>query len=322
MTLLTHLNGAWRARRVLLIGGTDLQTRFTDALLTELGAKTARLPPSAARDTLFRALSTSRVSAVIVPCAHALSSSCDPFAHLRALDTLLTEIREAGIPLTLLCSHEYVYRPQLRAWSAREEDATGGVTREGMIQALLQLYADGVSRGLSGDAVRVMILRHPPAVTCPAPQTAQYAAWCRSLLDGQIVTVRHPSAAGVFLHPLDVSLGTLCLGAHFFAGAGTSACAYNLGADACAVCANRSAALRLIRDAGGTRPIRESQPLRPPSPPLPDGTALRRLCGVRTILPASEALMHLLALERAARLGEPALSAQIAQQTQAYLENI
>ena len=70
--MIQELHAAWRARRALIVGGTDIMTLFMQALLSELGAKTARLVPSAGAEPLHRSLTEGRVSAVIVPCMRAL----------------------------------------------------------------------------------------------------------------------------------------------------------------------------------------------------------------------------------------------------------
>ena len=57
------------ARHVLLIGGTGALCACMQAMLTELGAKPARIPPSASSETLCRAMTAGRISAAIAPCA-------------------------------------------------------------------------------------------------------------------------------------------------------------------------------------------------------------------------------------------------------------
>jgi len=312
--LLDKLNANWGARRVLLVGGADRPTQFMEALLTELGAKPARIPAASGSETLCRAMTAGRISAVIVPALHALAPDRDAAGQLAALTTLLTEAREAGVPLTILCSEENVYRAQQRPWYAREEDMTGGETRAGLIQSVLQLYADGVSRGMCGDAVRTLCVRVPPTLGSGSPATAQYTQWCRALLSDEVVRVRNPAMQGVFVHPLDAACGTLALGARFFAGDEPSAGIWNLGPGPQNLCANRSAALRLIARSGGTRPIEESEPPMGPALPLLDGAKARLLCGIKCQLTGDEALDMLLALERAAREGaEQELQAMRAQ---------
>ena len=65
--MLEKLNAAWAARRALLVGGHDRMTLFTEALLSALGARPARIPTSSGAETLNRALTAGRISALIVP---------------------------------------------------------------------------------------------------------------------------------------------------------------------------------------------------------------------------------------------------------------
>ncbi len=324
IALIDKLYESWRARRVLLVGGPDLQTLFTQALLEELGAKPARIPSGTNSETLCRALSAGRIGAVIVPRAHALAEGVDPIAHLSALQTLTTEVREAGVPLLILCSDVSVYRAHPRPWYAREEDLTGGQTREGLCQSLVQLYAEGAARGLIGDAVSTLIVRHMPCLGGSSPLAAQYTAWCRALLHSELIPVEHPAMQGVFLHPLEAACGALMLGARFFSGdaAAEESCVFNLGAGPHNLCANRSAALRFVARQGGTRPIQESEPPLAVSPPLLDGSRARLLCGARCLFSADESLDMLLELERAAQADESALPDVIHEQVRRYASRL
>ena len=87
----------WRARRVLIVGGADDAAQLLCALLTALGARPACLPPQSSAETLYRALTDGRVCAVIV------SDPCALHRTPGAYGTLLTEIHQTGVPLTLLC---------------------------------------------------------------------------------------------------------------------------------------------------------------------------------------------------------------------------
>lgn len=89
--MLQMLAAAWRTRRVLLIGGRDDVLVPLEAWLTMLGALPVCLPQDAPPETLYRAMTRERVCAVIV-------------ASPPAGNTLLDEIRESGVPLTLLCA--------------------------------------------------------------------------------------------------------------------------------------------------------------------------------------------------------------------------
>lgn len=316
--MLQKLFSVWRARHVLIVGKALSPVTFTQLFFEELGAKAARIPPDASCETLCRSLSAGRISALIVPMAHALCESSDPFAHLEALRVLLSEAREAGVPLVILCSDAPVYRAQQHPWYAREEDAIGGESRAGLIASLMQLCADGVSRGLLGYPVRVLILRHMSCLGCGSRETQQYDAWCRALIADDVLKVEHPAMQGVFQHPLDMVCAAAALGARFFDGQEDCSGVFNVGVGPQNLCANRSAALRLIRRTGGTRPISESEP--PLAQPLPllDGSRVRLLLGLRSLLCTDDALDMLLEQTRAA--GDPA--AQIAcmrAQTQKYL---
>ena len=308
--MLDQLTQVWRARHVLLVGGTDVLCACLQALLTELGARPARIPASASSETLCRAMTAGRISAVIVPGAHALSPQRDAPHQLAAIDALITEVREAGVPLLILCSDAPVYRAQARPWLAEEDDALGGQTREGLIQSLVQLYAEGAARGLLGDPVNALIVRHPPLLGTDAPAVAQYARWCRSLLTGDVVAVEQPDRQGVFAHPLDIACGVLTLGAHALGGEPAQSRVFNLAPGPEGLMSNRSAALRFIRREGGTRPIAEREPPAPDTPPLLCAARARLLGGVRPLLGADEALSLLLSLERARAAGTEAAETQ------------
>lgn len=297
--MILHLQTAWRARRVLIIGGADRASGFMQTLLEALGARPARIPATADSETLCRAMQDGRISVVIVPSAHALAPGEGLTAQLRMLLVLLGEAREAGIPLVMLLSDENVYRMDAQPWLLSESCPLGGETAQGLAQSLLQLLADGVSRGLLGDAVSTLIVRHMPCLGCGHPSVAQYSAWCRALMRDEIVDVLHPGAQGVFLHPADVSIGALSLGAKFLSGDRRVTGAFNLGPGQQSLVANRSAALRFIREHGGKRPIRECES--PSSLPLPvlDGARARLLCGAHPCMPADDALSMLLRLEKA-----------------------
>lgn len=316
--MLQKLFSVWRARHVLIVGKAGCQVSFTQLFFEELGAKVARIPGSASSETLCRALNAGRINALIVPEAHTLCTEDDPFSHLQALSKLLIEAREAGVPLVILCSDVSVYRARQQAGYAREEDMIGGESREGLIQSLAQMYACGVSRGLLGYPVRVMIVRHMPALGSDSPETRQYDAWCRSLLLDEVLHVMHPAAQGVFQHPLDVVCPIAALGARFWDGQEDAAGVFNIGAGAHNLCANRSAALRLIRRAGGSRPISESNPpFEEAIVPL-DGSRVRLLLGQRHLLNADDALDMRLEQLRAEQEGT-ALSEVMRTQTQKYL---
>lgn len=316
--MLEALLSAWRARRVLLIGGPDAQLCSIRALLSALGARPSCIPADSGAAALNRAMREGRVSAVIIPSAHALRTDGSLFDQLHTLDLILRETREAGIPLLLLCSHGDVYLPQDAP--AQEDAPIGGRTREGFIQSALQLLARGYSRGMMGDPVASIICRHPPCLGSGHANTAQYSRWCRDILRGQTPVLEHPGASGTFFHPLDAMLGALCAGACFFEGNPAASGCFNIAPEAKNRCANRSAYLSLAAAEGATRAPREAHPPRPAQQTLLCGNRLRRLCGYCAMLDARQALAFLMETERALAVGQEAALAALSAQAQALLE--
>ncbi len=409
--MLQTLHAAWSGRRVLLLDDCGPMTRFLHTLLLQLGARPACLPLGAGSEALARALTDGRVCCLIVPCLRALTGGLSDQLH--ALDGILMEAREAGVPLAMLLSDENVYRAahhpwlvreddpvggetraglvhallQLFAdgvsrgllgdpenvyraahhpWLVREDDPVGGETRAGLVHALLQLFADGVSRGLLGDPVHVLCVRHMPCLGCGHPDVAAYDRWCQAFAQGEPLCVPQPDAQGVFLHPLDICAGSLLLGARFLLGDIGCTGPFNLAVsgplcvpqpdaqgvflhplDICAgslllgarfllgdigctgpfnlavsgenCMPNRTAALRLCRRIGYTRPLLEAEPSSPHRLVLPDGSCARRLCGAYPRIAADEALSQLWALSCAAKEGGAALEQAISAQAEAYL---
>lgn len=304
--MLDKLFSAWRARHVLIIGEADGASAWMQTFLEELGAHVLRLPANPGAEALCRTMTAQRIAAVIVPAAHRLCPDADLLFQLSALQTLLCEAREAGVPLCILCSDENVYRARHCPWHVREDSPLGGQTREGLVQSILQLYADGVSRGLLGDAVRVLCVRHMPYLGGGDPSVAQYTRWCRALLNGEVVQVDHPTRSGFFQHPLDVVCGVLMLGARALSEDAPDGGIFNLGASPACVCPNRSAARRLNDRFGGMRPIAEREPPLSPSAPLLDDSRAQQWIGRTGILTADEALSMHMEWERAKRQGDPA----------------
>ena len=319
--MIHQLHAAWRARRVLLIGGADRSTLVMQTLLDELGAKAARLAPGFQAESLHRALTESRVSAVIIPCMR-LFAPGGAIHQLSALITLLSEAREAGIPLVILLADESVYRANGHPWHVQEDDPVGGETTPGLIQSLLDLYADGVSRGLCGDPVSVQTVRHLPCLGCGHPSVTQYSAWCCAAASGNAIDVQHPSVSGAFIHPLDVCCGALLLGARFLLGDTSSTGAFNLGVCSENLLPNRTAALRLIHRLGVARSILETEPPHTAAAPILDGTKARLLCGARCRIPGEDALMRLFEIEQAAAISPESEKNAIAEQAKAYLRLI
>lgn len=100
--MLSQMSAAWRMRRVLICGSADSAAPQLCAWLAVLGARPACLSADAGSETLCRALTSGRVSAVII---------CSPPAS----PALLDEIRESGVPLALLCPQGDAQEAALRA---------------------------------------------------------------------------------------------------------------------------------------------------------------------------------------------------------------
>jgi len=322
MLLINPLEAAWRARHVLLVGRPGRPCAYMQSLLEAIGAKCARISPGADAETMCRAMQSGRISAVIVPEMRALAPGGHLVAQLSALLLLLGECREAGVPLALLLSDAAVYRAASRPWLVSEEEPVGGETQDGLFQSILQLCADGVSRGLMGDAVSTICVRHPPLLGCGHPDTAAYSIWCAALDEGARLAVPHPGMQGLFISPPDVFTRALKLGARFLAGDNACTGVFNIAPSAESAAANRTAALRFCRAHGCRRPILESMPPASPAAPPLDGRKAQRLIGAGTPLSIDEALSALLRLERAARISPESELKEIAQQAQDYLKKL
>ena len=175
----------WRGKRVLIVGDRGGLCAFLIAVLDEIGARPMCVSDRADAQTLCRALTAGRVSAAILPGEMTGRSLPE---RLEATLTLTQEVREAGVPLLLAMSDAAVYRGGGRMNEAGE---IGGRTREGMEASILQTALLGAARGLMGDAVRTMLVRHAPVLG------EDCAAWCDALLEGRTIRVRHPAARGV-----------------------------------------------------------------------------------------------------------------------------
>ena len=317
--MLESLTAAWRLRRVLIAGGADAATHYAAALVRALGAQPVSFSPGAGAPALYRALSGKRIQAVLVPAAHALCQEDDLSAQLHALELLLGETREAGVPLVILCSHADVYAPFHGEPDADERAPLGGRERDGLHQAILQLVADGYSRGLMGDPVRTVICRHAPCLGSEHPAVLQYSAWCRAILKGETPVVEHPDAQGTFLHPLDVMLGALCLGAHHLLVKTDTGGIYNLGDAPKNRCANRSAWRILAQREGCSRACRFAHPPHPPMRAPLDTTRAKAACGFRVQLDARQALSFLMAHEQALCISQEAARMLRLEQAEALL---
>ena len=294
----------WRGKRVLIVGDRGGLCAFLIAVLDEIGARPVCVSDRADAQTLCRALTAGRVSAAILPGEMTGRSLPE---RLEATLTLTREVREAGVPLLLAMSDAAVYRGG--GWM-NEAGEIGGRTREGMEASILQTALLGAARGLLGDAVRTMLIRHAPVLG------EDCAAWCDALLEGRTIRVRHPAVRGVFVHPLDIVCCGLTLGARAFqCGEGG---VYNIGTDERSIGTRQSAARRLAMRHGGAGTAQEEAEDGEPSAQLLDGSAARRLCGAACRLDVDQALDLLFEQRRAARAGQE--EAAIRRMTRTYLE--
>lgn len=295
----------WRGKRVLIVGKPDGLCAFLTAMLEEIGARLMRVGDRADAQALCRALTAGRIGAVILP---EEMTGRDLPERLAATLTLIQEIREAGVPLLLALSDAAVYPSS--AGKMNETAAIGGRTREGLEASILQTAILGAARGLTGDAVRTMLIRHAPTLD------SQCTDWCEALLNGEPVKVANPTARGVFVHPLDVAGCALMLGAEAFRrGEGG---VYHIGTDARSICTNRSAAQRLSMRHHGTAQIQKEETDGEAASVLLDGSAARRLCGAVCRLDADQALDLLFEQRKAAREGREAET--IRKMARTYLE--
>ena len=320
--MINPLQSAWSARHVLLVGRQGRPCAYMQALLEALGAKCARIPPGADAETMCRAMQSGRISAVIVPEMRAIAPNSHLIAQLSALLLLLSECRESGVPLVLFLSDAAVYRAAAHPWLVSEDDPAGGETQDGLIQSILQLAADGVSRGLLGDGVSSICVRHPPLLGCGHPDTAAYTRWCAALDQGERLEVPSPGMQGLFISPPDVFCSALKLGARFLSGDSACTGAFNIAPGAESAAANRTAALRFGRMHGCKRPLIETVSQVPSAPPLLDSRKAHRLIGAPLSVPVDEALTALLQLERAARISPESELEEISRQAQHYLKKL
>ena len=128
--MMERLSAGWRGRRVLLVGGENGLCDAMKAMLTEIGARATCAGTDADAQTLCRALGKGRTSAVLLLEEPKKGSLPERMA---ALLTVMTETREAGVPLFMLLSD--------------------------VRSSPIQTAALGVSRRLLGDPVRTIILR-------------------------------------------------------------------------------------------------------------------------------------------------------------------
>ena len=134
MPLLTN----WSLRRVLLAGDACPMLSQMQSQLCSLGARPLCLSAPFDEESLCRFLHQGRFSCAIVPSLPHLCPG-DSSDRLFALNMLLGETREAGVPLIMLLSSE-------------DSEET----------AQLFSHALGCSMGAQGDPVSVQCIRHMP----------------------------------------------------------------------------------------------------------------------------------------------------------------
>lgn len=130
--------GVWSLRRVLLAGLSGSMLASMESQLCAVGARPFHVSSPFSAESLSRTLLNHHFACVIVPDLLTLHTG-GPQARLAALNTLLFESREAGIPLVmLLCAYP----------------------TEGDEAAQLISHALGFSRGACGDPVSVQCILH------------------------------------------------------------------------------------------------------------------------------------------------------------------
>lgn len=141
---------AFCLRRVLLAGSPCPMRSAMNAQLHAIGAQTYFAPDPLTEEPLCRTLHKGRFACVIVPELLHLGTG-NAQTCLAALDTLLNESREAGVPLVMLLAGQSLHANEIAALFS---------------QAL------GWSRGISGDPVSVQCIRYdnqqPDAACCEA----------------------------------------------------------------------------------------------------------------------------------------------------------
>lgn len=126
----------WSLRRVLLAGSPSAMRSTMETQLLALGARVSPAPDSPTEEALSRLLHEGRYVCVMIP---DLAQLCpgDGQARLAALNMLLGEAREAGVPLAMI----------LCAASCAE-------------CAPLLSHAQGWAQGACGDPISVQCIRH------------------------------------------------------------------------------------------------------------------------------------------------------------------
>jgi len=142
------LPSVWCLRRVLLAGENSGMLHAMRSQLCALGARPQSASNPVTAESLDRTLHEGRFSCVIVPDLLQLCSG-DAQARFAALDMILQEAREAGVPLVML----------LAGQSSLHADEI----------AVLFSHALGCACGAFGDPVSVQCIQHAnqdPEVVC------------------------------------------------------------------------------------------------------------------------------------------------------------
>lgn len=162
--MLEQILPAWRARRVLLAGGESRFMRAMEAQLAEIGARPVRVSFPADCETLCLRLHEGRFACVIAPDLSQLYPGNEQ-DRMAALDMLLGEAQEAGVPLVMLLSSLTEDAPLLRR-------------------------AEGFMHGACGDPVSIQCVLHAGSDTSLVCSEA--------LLLGARFLTGEQSCAGVF----------------------------------------------------------------------------------------------------------------------------
>ena len=289
--------------RALVIGGDDQPALWMRALLDALGARTAREPGSALLDPVdvCAALARERPQAIIWASRPPRDKRLDMAEWVRCAQTLVNEAREAGVRLIVRCSDVWVYSAAPPAFPPDQEDATGGLSVDGLCESLVQQVMLAASRGLLGDPVCAVCARHLPLLYGAAGGPLD--EWARTLRAGEPLHVGGGGCAAVFMHPLDAYAGALTAAAMVLRHGDAYAGAWNFSAPAQCVLSRRGAARALHQALGSTSDVTEDAlPLYAHPQTLCDRPARERL-GWRAVWSGEEALAQYAAyrpgLERA-----------------------
>ena len=256
--------------RALVIGGYDQPALWMRALLDVLGARTAQEPGSALLDPVdvCAALARERPQAIVWASRPPRDKRLDMAEWVRCAQTLVGEAREAGVRLIVRCSDVWVYSAAPPAFPPDQEDATGGLSVDGLCESLVQQVLLAASRGLLGDPVSAVCARHLPLLY--GASGGPLDEWARTLRAGAPLHVVGGGCAAVFMHPLDAYAGALMAAAMVLRHGDAYAGAWNFSAPAQCVLSRRGAARALRQALGSASDITEDA--------LPLGTHPQMLC--------------------------------------------